>query len=253
MSAARNNRRRYRRRGRFGFLYKLLAAVALAAALILGATVFFRVEEVIVSGNVRYTAQEVIDASGVERSVNLYSLNKSEIARQIRRLLPYVEAVGVRRDLPDTLVLTVTESRAAAWVSGGEGDWLISPAGKVLELVPAGSAPGVQLKGLDCKQPEAGAYLEVSEEQQLRFAGLLSLLSALDSRGMAGQVTEIDLSSSVRIVMDYEGRFTVRLPVSGDFDYLLEALEKAAATLEHYETGIMDLTVEDYTVVFSPS
>ena len=39
MAAARNNRRRYRRRGRFGFLYKVLAVIALTVAVVMGATV----------------------------------------------------------------------------------------------------------------------------------------------------------------------------------------------------------------------
>lgn len=253
MSAARNNRRRHKRRRRFGLLYKLLAIAALAAALLLGATIFFQVEKVVVSGAERYTDQEIIQAAGVSQGDNLFRLNWYEMSRQIRSRLPYIETVNLRPSLPDTLLINVTESRAVAWLAGEEGDWLLSPAGKVLENVPAGTANGICLTGLEPVGLAAGAHLEVPEEQQLRLDGLLALMEVLESRGLTDKVSAIDLSSAARMVMTYDdGRFTVRLPVSGDFDYLIQALEEAIGTLESYETGTMDLTVEDYTVVFSP-
>ena len=84
----RHNRRRYKRRARFGFLYKLLAVIAMLAAVVMGATVFFRVEEMVVAGNVRYTAQQVIDATGIVHGDNLFGMNKFETARQIRQSCP---------------------------------------------------------------------------------------------------------------------------------------------------------------------
>ena len=253
MSAARNKRRRHAKRGRFGFLYKMLAVIALAAALIVGATVFFRVETVVVEGNVRYESDQIVQASEVIQGDNLFALNKYETARRIRRLLPYVEGVSIRRNLPDTLVITVQECRAVAWLSGSEDDWLISKAGKVLESVPEGGTSALHLEGLEIAQPEAGSPLTVAESYELRYAGVLALLSALEQSEMTGRVTRIDLSSPSRIIMDLDGRFTVRLPVSGDFSYLLSLMSRAAATLEPYETGTLDLTVADYDVVFSPA
>lgn len=253
MSAARNNRRRRRRRGRFGFLYKMLAVVTLVVALIVGATVFFRVETIRVEGNVRYDAQQVIDATQVLQGDNLFGLNKNEVARRIRRTLPYVEGVALYRKLPDTLAIRVEECRAAAWFETEQECWLISTAGKVLENVTDDGKQGIGLTGLEVAQPEAGLKLNVHEGYELRLTGVLELLKELDGRSMTHQVTRIDLSSPARIVMDYDGRFTVRLPVTGDFNYLLELMAAAAATLEPYEKGTLDLTTEDFGVIFSPA
>lgn len=249
----RHNRRRYKRRARFGFLYKLLAAIAMLAAVVMGATVFFRVEEMVVVGNVRYDAQQVIDATGIVQGDNLFGMNKFETARQIRRQLPYVEGVNIRRGWPDTLIITVTECEAAARVTGEQGQWLISKSGKILELARGTAQNVIRVDGLNAVQPEAGLALVVREEQQARGDSLLTLLQALEQGGMLGEVTYIDMTSASRVLMDFEGRFTVKLPVSGDFDYLLGAMGQAVATLEDYETGTLDLTVKDYTVVFSPS
>ena len=253
MSAARNTRRRHGRRGRFGFLYKMLAFVALAAALIVGATIFFRVETIRVEGNVRYEAQQVIEATQVLQGDNLFGLNKNEVARRIRQTLPYVEGVAIHRSLPDALVVRVEECRAAAWFETTQGHWLISTAGKVLEQVEDGSHQGICLAGLEVVQPQAGLKLSVHEGYEQRMADALELLKALEKRGMTGQVTKIDLSSPVRIIMDYTNRFTVRLPLNGDYGYLLDLMTAAAATLDTYETGTLDLTTEDFGVIFSPA
>lgn len=252
MAPARNRRRRPRRRGRFSFLYKLLAVAALVTALVVGATVFFRVERVEVTGHVRYTAEEVIAAAQVETGENLFGLNQFEISKRIRQQLPYIEAVQPRMSLPDTLVLDVRECKAAARLVTERGDWLLSPAGKVLELVSDGTSELIELRGLQFQNPQAGVLLDVDEAQTVRMTAARELLATLAERTETGQVTYIDLSSPQRIVMDYGDRFTVRLPVMGDYPYLLRALDAAVEKLESYEMGTMDLTVQEGTVIFSP-
>jgi len=221
-------------------------------ALVVGATVFFRVERVTVTGNVRYTAEEIITASQVELGENLLGLNRFEISKSIRQQLPYIETVQPKPSLPDTLVLDVRECRAAARLVTERGDWLLSPACKVLELVSDGTSTLIELKGLRFQNPETGSILTVEEAQTVRLTAAKQLLAALEERSVTARVTYVDLSSPQRIVMDYDSRFTVRLPIMGDYPYLLMALDAAVGKLESYETGTMDLTVKEGTVLFSP-
>ena len=82
------SRTRRRNRGRFGPLFKLMCVAAVAVALTVGATVFFRVEQVTVTGSQRYTQEEILAASGIQMGDNLYALNKVRISRNIRTQLP---------------------------------------------------------------------------------------------------------------------------------------------------------------------
>ena len=144
----RHNRKRKRRRSRLGVLLKLLCLAALVAALTFGATVFFQVETIAVTGNSRYTQDEIIAASGVQVGDNLFRMNKKQISQEILHQLPYVESVSILRGLPSTITFQVTEWDAVAQVevyaqgqteeSGEEGEsqqaaaketWLISVAG----------------------------------------------------------------------------------------------------------------------------
>lgn len=271
MSSARNSRRSRKNRGRFSVLFKLLAILAILAALTMGATVFFQLEQVVVSGNSRYTAQEVEAASGLQPGDNLFRMNKNRVASDIREKLPYVEGVNIIRNFPSTIVITVREWDAVAKVEPTElkeedlgldaeaevksepadQSWLISVKGKLLETAGEESN-AIRVTGLSALSPRAGTQLAVPQSQQEKLNALLSLLAVLEERGSTGLVSEIDLSSMTQVRLRYDGRFWVKLPVVCDFSYKISALETVIAQREPYEKGTMDLTREDYTVIFSP-
>ena len=85
MAARKNRNRQRRRRGRFGFLYKLLSFLIIFAAILVGCVAFFRVNEVVVTGNERYSAEEIIAASGVGLGDNLFLVNKPQTTASIMR------------------------------------------------------------------------------------------------------------------------------------------------------------------------
>ena len=282
MASARNNRRRRRGRGRLGPLFKLLCVLAVVVALTLGATVFFQVETVAVSGNNRYTEEKVVQASGIQLGDNLFHMNKNQVARQIRQQLPYIGEVTIRRSWPSTIVITVTEWDAVARVEAppagtvvtmpeGEGeasdssvqeevpkvateDWLINVKGKLLEPAPADST-AILVSGITPIMPRAGTMLAVPPEEQARYDALLALLDGLEERGMMQSVSAIRLSST-QVEMRYLDRFDVKMPQNSDFIYKLRALEAAVAEAEkslgEQTAGTFDLTQEEYTAVYSP-
>ena len=106
---ARRRKSNRRRRGSFGFLYKLLSMLVICGAIVAALTLFFRVDTIEVTGMERYTAQEIINASGVETGDNLFLLNKYSVDQDIKAALPYIEELRINRRLPDTLVIQVQE------------------------------------------------------------------------------------------------------------------------------------------------
>ena len=137
MASPRNKRKRKRGKGRLGPLFKLLCAGAVAVALTMGATVFFQVETVAVTGNSRYSQEEIIKATGIQTGDNLFRMNKYQIAHQVLQGLPYVEEVTIRRALPSTIVLTVKEWDAVARVEA-------PGTSAVVQAVPQAPAEPVQ-------------------------------------------------------------------------------------------------------------
>ena len=137
MASPRNKRKRKRGKGRLGPLFKLLCAGAVAVALTMGATGFFQVETVAVTGNSRYSQEEIIKATGIQTGDNLFRMNKYQIAHQVLQGLPYVEELTIRRALPSTIVITVKEWDAVARVEA-------PGTSAVVQTVPQAPAEPVQ-------------------------------------------------------------------------------------------------------------
>lgn len=224
-----------------------------AAALIFGATVFFQVETIAVSGNSRYTQQEIVDAVGIQTGDNLFRMNKFALIQQAEEQLPYLEKVVIRRSLPSTVVITVTEWEAVARVPGGDGEWLISVGGKLLEKADP-SSKAIPVTGVTALAPQPGQQIGVSQEENTRLDSLLSLLQVLEEQEMLSKVDSLDVSTT-RILMGYEGRFQVKLLPTADFSYRMKVLREVIADLNQRMgeevRGNWDLTQEEQAAVFS--
>lgn len=279
--ARRSSRSRTRRknRGRFGPLFKLLCLLAVGVALTVGATVFFRVESVVISGNERYTQEEIIAASGIEIGDNLYGLNKVRIDQNIRTTLPYIGDLTINRALPSTIVITVTEWEAVAKIaapdaayvtairtelaeSDPEGepvevaqeDWLISVKGKLLEPAPE-DADAITVTGLLPLSPRAGGMVSVAESESARLTALTALLEALEEGEVTRDVSSIRLEAT-QLVLRYMDRFDVKMKLNADFYYNIRLMQAIRQQIEaQYTTeaaGSIDLT-QEYGSVYSPA
>lgn len=276
MASVRHNRKRKRRPSRLGILFKLLCLVALVAALTFGATVFFQVETLAVTGNSRYTQDEIIAASGVQVGDNLFRMNKKQISQQILRQLPYVESVSILRGLPSTITFQVTEWDAVAQVevydqgqteensseeesqqAAAQEGWLISVGGKLLEPVSASHTAPISVTGLTSLAPQAGSMLAVPQDQQGKLTALTNVLQQLQEQNMMSRVSSIDLTHTSYVLLRLDGSIDAKLPLTGDTAYYLRALNAAVEEENRRRggqaVGTMDLTQKEYTAIFTPA
>ena len=241
---ARNRGSRRRRRGRFAFLFKLLSFFIIVGAIVAALTLFFKMEHIAVTGNQRYTEQEVLDASGLHTGDNLYLMNKYAVKEAIFSSLPYVENVSINRKLPDTLLIEIRESRPAAALQSEQSIWLVSQEGKLLEETGVAPENCPRVLGVTLEDPAAGAQAVFPEEEAYRVQVLFTLLSAAEERGMIEQIAQIDLSDETALHFDYLGRFTVQVPWTSDIGYKLTSLKRTVESLEDNQTGRIDLMTD---------
>ena len=240
--ARRRHNNRKRRRGRLSFLYKLLTFVGICAVIVGAVTFFFRLEEVEVTGSTHYTQEEIVTASGLEPGDNLYLMNKYAVAERIRRL-PYVETVQIRRRLPATITVRVTETNHVAGIVQGGDLWLVSPNLRLLEKLPASLCDSYCLiRGVTLTEPAVGAAARIPEEG--RAAPLQQLLTALSSKDMTDETNVIDLTDETAVTLEYAQRFRVLVPARTDFAYKMEYLKAVVGKLENNEKGTIDLQTD---------
>lgn len=240
--------RRYRRRnkrGSFSLIYRLMIFVVICGAIAAALALFFKVDQVEVSGNARYSTEQVVEASGVTIGENLFFLNKYEAAARITQQLPYVESARISRRLPNTLCIQVSECEHALAVEQKGTVWLLCYNGKIADTAQ-GEEPAnyTVLTGLTLREPAIGQTAAVEAGQESRWETLLSLLEQLHQKDMLQDLQEIHLEESAYLTLRYLDRFDVQLLPTADFDYKLEYLRAVVERLEDNEKGTIDLTEE---------
>lgn len=220
---------------------KMLISVAVVLLLLV---VFFRVDEFEVSGNVRYTAEEVAEASGVTVGDVLMGVSKTQSASRILAGLPYVETVTVSKRLPGTISFAITETTAAAQASSHTGSiWLMTREGELLERLDeaADSAyPVITGTVLDLPISGDGAVFEDAVKGQRALA----VLSAISDANLGSFISKIDVEDPQEVTVFYLDRLEVLLGDGSDAAYKLQYMVEAASKLSDTDTGVLDLSFE---------
>ena len=142
------------------FLLRLATVLAVVIAIVLGISVFFKVENVTVSGASRYTAWEIREASGIREGSQLLGISEAQISGRIISQLPYVGSVRVSIKLPDTVHIDIVEmERQELYGILDQNDtwWLISGEGRVLQQTDSATVAGcTRIEGVKLQDPQAG-------------------------------------------------------------------------------------------------
>lgn len=254
----RRNTRRRRRRGGLSVLARPLSVLLAAVAIVAALTLFFKVEQIEVSGNSRYRAEEIVAASGVKPGDNLILFDKYTTSQRIYTQLPYITAVRIYRQFPATLHVEVTEAPVAAVIRSGGTLWLLGGSGselKIMEAAEAGAVPNsLLITGMEVSAPTPGMALRLAEGSPVTEERLLALLTSIDRHGLSSRIRSADFSDPNVLVLDCDGRFRVELYYDADYDYKMNCLVAVTGRMEPNEQGTIRMTMQDDSEVrFIPS
>lgn len=119
-----------RRRLIISLIFLLVAALVVLAVMCL--TVLFPVLNVEAKGSEIYTSSELISASGINEETNLFTVSEKQIEEKIKAKLPYVDTVTLKREIPDTINLYITDATEYACIKIDEIYFVLSESGFVL-------------------------------------------------------------------------------------------------------------------------
>ena len=121
----------------YSILRVFLLTVGFVIAILLlyfGARVFFKVGSISVSGNARYTSEQIINSVDVEYGDFMFSFPSSSLISDIKEKLPYVSRVEIERVYPSQLNITVWEYEPEYICIQNNKYIIVSPELKVLEV-----------------------------------------------------------------------------------------------------------------------
>ena len=154
-------------------LLQLATVVAVVLAVLFGMSIFFKVDlnKATVAGNVKYSVNDVMAASGIRGGSNLLTLSDAQVSGNIKAKLPYVKSVRVGIKLPDTVNIEIKELDVSYSVEGNDGGWwLMGADGRIVDQVSMSEAKTyTQILGMKIQDAVIGEQAvacepEVTEE-----------------------------------------------------------------------------------------
>lgn len=234
------------------FFLQLATVVAVVLAVLFGMSIFFKVRDVQVTGNVKYDAWTVREASGILDGENLLTLSKAKIASNIEDKLTYADDIRIGIKLPDTVVIQIKELEVVYSVQDQTGAWwLINSKGRVVDTCTAADADKcTKIVGVLLKSPAVGenAVAHELEEEPLvyereRLATAVSIMQELENAGFIGNMTSIHVSELSKLELWYGTRFHILL---GDDSDLAKKLSDLHTVIEKQfgenDSGILDIS-----------
>ena len=230
-------RRKKRRRSRI--LRPVRYILALAAAII-SIGVFFKVSNIQVEGNVIYSDEDIKSAAGLKEGKSLFFAERRAAERSIYEILACIDRVSVRIKAPDTIVIEVVESTAAACLQY-EGQYLLlNRSCKVIGT--AGEPQKIPITGLTPTEAAIGSVIKVRDEDKTKLSYITELLTLLEEKGMIDEVGSIDISKVTDLKFLYQNRLNVRMGGYEKIEYKLEFLSGILDNISPGDGGTVDLT-----------
>ncbi|MBQ4572736.1 MAG: FtsQ-type POTRA domain-containing protein [Clostridia bacterium] len=225
----------------------IIGVVFLVVGVIVGLSLFFNINKIVVSGDAVYSHETVIKASGVAEGDNLIFLSKSKLNEKISSELTYIGSVTVKRRLPSTLELVVKKTEAKLGIAMNGYFTLLDENGKVLEKDLETVGENIILLNLgEIESAELGETVVTKEEKT--FTKLHDVLSECERIGLH-DISLMDISDIYNIKIVYQGRITLELGET-DSENLSSKLALGKAAIEKQDEennlyrGTINLTVD---------
>lgn len=244
---------------KYRFLLYLATVIAVVLAIVFGMSIFFKVATVTVTGNEKYSAWDIREASGIQDGENLLSISEPKISNSITSKLSYVNKVRVGIKLPDTVKIEIVEFDVVYSVEATDGSWWLMRADGVLaEKVNAADAEQhTKILGIQITDPVVGqqavAFQAASQgegeetvpvtvlaSEQLEIA--VSIAQFLESNGIIGTAKNINVADIGNLEMWFDDKYQVLLGDSLELGYKIRSMKSAMDQMGDYQSGILDVS-----------
>ena len=242
-------------------LIQLVTVTAVVLSLVMGLSVFFKVETITVSGADKYSTWAVREASGIKEGDNLLTFSIPRASGQIIAKLSYVDKVRIGIKLPDTVNIYIEERDVNYAIKDSTGTWwLMTSDGRMVEQTNGGvAADHTQVLGVTVEAPEVNEYAvatelpptETDESGELvpvtvtgaqRLSAALQILKALEANDIVGEAASVDVTRLEDIILWYGTRYQVNLGGTGNMEYKIACMNDTILSLSDYQSGVLDVS-----------
>ena len=247
-------------------IVQLLSIAAVALALTMGISIFFKVDTVLVTGAAKHNPHTIVESSGLQPGDSLLFFGRARAAGKIKTALPYVDTVRFELKLPGTVNIIVEEKMLAYALQATDGSWwMMTSDGMIAERIDAATAEGSPVvEGVILQKPQIGEYAVASEQSSGeasivtaadRLSAAIKILEQLEKWELFSPATRLDVSDLFALRIYCGPDYRVELGDSADMNakimtvkYTLPQLDGRGGVLKlHYNE-----TETKWEVIYQP-
>lgn len=260
-------------------MIQLGIVAAVVIALVMGLSVFFKVEVITVSGANVYSEWTIREASGIAEGDNLLTFSRARAGARIRKELPYVDSVRIGIKLPNTVNIVIEELDVVYAVRDTKDIWwLITSDGRVVEMTDNITASGcTQILGIQLVDPKVGEQAVAKEEPAptaetdaqgnvvgtepvvvtgaQRLDTALTILKALEANDIVGEAASVNVANIQDIELWYGQQYLVLLGDTSQLSYKIDCMVDTIHD-PRMDTGYGELdisfTIRENEVMYTP-
>lgn len=219
----------------------LLLIVAVGVAICLSV---FKVNNITATGSKIYSADKILSQCIIEKGDNLVTIDTDSAALRIEQNLPYVYKAEIKRKLPDTVVITVTDAKPAYSLLCEDKTYILLDNNfKVLEK-GAQMKQGIVISQGEVKSANPGHKIEFKNED---VGTCLERLAKSVKDNNFTEITSIYSKNISDNYVVYDNRITFKLGNSKDLDSKIMKGLSACDKLNESNpnaTGVMTISTD---------
>ena len=228
---------RAKRLMRSGILLVLLVAIISGVCLF---APFFNITQIKVEGNAQVLTEEILDRAPIVVGTNIFKLNKRTVKKSLASLA-YLDKIKVKRRLPSTVRIKVTESYAHLLFPYASGYIVTDEFGKVLEEISDCTGWDLpQVTGVEIEQVKISEKITVQD--RVKFDIILDCIEYFNEHGHLENMSVMDFSDITNIWITYKEGFSVNFAKFENMDYKLKMLDAVLPQVDRSEGTYIDLT-----------
>ncbi len=214
-------RRRFKVRWKL-YTFFIVGGIMIALALYLLWSYVLVIENITVTGSERYLASDIVECSGINVGDKLFSLSikGDEVADAITERFSYIKDVKLRRRIPDTVELVLTEETPVFIAELHDKYIYLSEELRVLEIADKKS-PGdyIGMKLPDMRIVATAGHMLEMDESMLEV--IKTAAAAVCTEEMRDGTNYLDVSDRFNISISYDDRFLLELGNINDIEIKL--------------------------------
>ena len=208
--------------------YFALTVSIIALVVVLSLTVLFKIQNITVEGNKVYTEKEILTVLPVQEEASLFLTDIDSAEKKVEESLPYVYDAEIKRKLPSSIVVTITETPKVYCIDNGDKTYTyVDDNFKVLEA----NAPKLPSGSIEIKKVRLVSKIQghTAEFENKKLSENIKTLAKTVSKLNIDKVSAIYSDDINNNYIEYDKRLTVKL---GNLDNLEKKLYAALSAIE---------------------